>query len=131
MTKEYKKQMKSIIKPLIKECLKEVLVEEGLIKVMQEHIQQENKQVLARVPESKPIVRKLQQESVQKKQESINEIKKNLSGGGFDPFAGTKDIDQMEAEAESKKGVNINSLFGDEMVNSWNQQLDILNGKKA
>jgi hypothetical protein len=125
-----KASLKKVIKPLIKECLKEVLVEEGLIKIVKEHNireQTERRQVL---PETKPIVKKLQNESVQNKQQTIKEFKKSLAPvlSGFDPFAGTQNIDQIEEKQQ--EGVDINKLFDNNMVNSWNQQLDMIQGKK-
>jgi len=125
-----KASLKKVIKPLIKECLKEVLIEEGLIKIVKEHNireQTERRQVL---PETKPIVKKLQNESVQNKQQTIKEFKKSLTPvlSGFDPFAGTQNIDQIEEKQQ--EGVDINKLFDNNMVNSWNQQLDMIQGKK-
>lgn len=110
MTKDEKKQMKSIIKPLIKECLHEVMLEEGLIRMVKEHLVVENKQKQVILPESKPVVKQLQKESVEAKQQYVETIKKKVSIGGFDPFAGTEDIDSMEAKAQ--EGVDISKFFG-------------------
>lgn len=131
MNKEEKKQMKSIIKPLIKECLTEVLVEQGLIKVIQEHnlrenIQPEEKKRL--IPEGKPLIKGLQKESAELKKQAIQEVKNIASFSGFDPFAGTEDIDTMESKAQ--EGVNVDKLFDENMINSWNQQLELIEGKR-
>ena len=120
--------MKSIIKPLIKECLHEIMVEEGLIRMVKEHLVVETKQKQAVLPESKPVVKQLQKESVQAKQQYVETIKKKVAIGGFDPFAGTEDLDTVEAKAQ--EGVNVDKLFDESMINSWNQQLELLEGKR-
>lgn len=125
-----KSELKKVFKPIIKECLTEILMEEGLIRIVKEHNlreQTERRQVL---PETKPVVRKLQSESKENKQEAIKEFKKAMAPviKGFDPFAGTADIDAMEAKKQ--EGVDISKMFGSDTINSWNQQLEMIQGKK-
>lgn len=127
MTKEEKKQMKSIIKPLIKECLHEIMLQEGLIRMLKEHNLNEGVQKRP-TPEGKPVIKALQKESVQEKKQAIQEVKKATAFAGFDPFAGTEDLDSMEAKAQ--EGVNVDKLFDENMINSWNQQLELLEGKR-
>lgn len=118
-----KSSLKKVIKPLIKECLKEVLVEEGLLKFINENTVKQ--QVL---PESKPVIKKLQQESVEKKKLVKEEFKKSLNFVGFNPFEGTESIDVLEEKSD--EGININSFINENM-DSWNQQLNIIERKKA
>lgn len=118
-----KSALKKVIKPLIKECLKEVLVEEGLIKVINEsRVSQQT------LPENKPVIKKLQQESVQQKRVSQDQFKKSVTFAGFNPFEGTNSIDEMEEKSE--EGLNINSFINENM-DSWNQQLNMIERKKA
>jgi len=99
MNKEEKKQMKSIIKPLIKECLHEIMLQEGLIRMLKEHNLNESSQQTQNsiqkrpMPETKSVIKSLQKESVEEKKQAIQEVKKAASFSGFDPFAGTEDID--------------------------------------
>ncbi len=110
MTKNEKNEMKSVIKPLIKECLHEIMLEEGLIRMVKEHVIKENVQKKAILPETKPVIRELKKENVDAKKQYVESIKKNASMSGFDPFAGTQDLDSLEAKAD--EGVDITKFFG-------------------
>lgn len=127
-----KKELKGIIKPLIKECLTEILMEEGLMKIVKENVVRESVQTSPRkqpLVENKPMIRKLQQESVVNKQEAIQEMKKKVAVGGFDPFAGTETLKEDKEAMQSQKGVDISSLL-ESNVESWNEQLRVLEGRK-
>ena len=127
-----KKELKGIIKPLIKECLTEILVEEGLMKIVKENVVKESVQVSPRrqqIVENKPMIRKLQQESVINKQEAIQEVKKKLASPAFDPFAGTDVLKEDKEAMQSQQGVDISSLL-ESNVESWNEQLRVLEGRK-
>ena len=127
-----KKELKGIIKPLIKECLTEILVEEGLMKIVKENVIKENVQVSPRrqpIVENKPMIRKLHEESVVNKQEAIQELKKKVSVGSFDPFAGTETLKEDKQVMQSQQGVDISSLL-ENNVESWNEQLRVLEGRK-
>lgn len=127
-----KKELKGIIKPLIKECLTEILVEEGLMKIVKENVVKENIQAPSRrqpIIENKPLVRKLQQESVENKQEAIQEVKKKLTTPAFDPFAGTDVLKEDKEAMQSQQGVDISALL-ESNVESWNEQLRVLENRK-
>jgi hypothetical protein len=123
-----KASLKKVIKPLIKECLQEIMVEEGLIRMVKEHVIKENVQVKSAPPETKTIIKSLQKESVDKKKQAIQEMKKAATFAGFDPFAGTEDIDSVEVKGQ--EGVKIDNLFDENMLKSWSQQLELLEGKR-
>lgn len=122
-----KSALKKVIKPLIKECLKEVLVEEGLIKFINENVSQPRH---VNTPESKPVIRKLKDDSIKEKVQSQKQLKESVNFMGFNPFEGTDSLDVIEEKNKQSNGVNINSLLS-ENVNSWNEQLNILERKKA
>jgi hypothetical protein len=127
-----KKELKGIIKPLIKECLTEILVEEGLMKIVKENVVKESMQATPKrqpIVENKPMIRKLQQESVINKQEAIQEVKKKLASPAFDPFAGTDVLKEDKEAMQSQQGVDISSLL-ESNVESWNEQLRILENRK-
>ncbi len=122
--------LKKVIKPLIKECLKEVLVEEGLVKVVNECTTPLVKQTLTNVPESKDFIRNLKKESVEKKATTTKDIKKIAASTlGFDLFEGTKPA-PAEGESYEGEGVNIESLIN-ENIGSWTNTLGISQRKKA
>ena len=127
-----KNSLKKVIKPIIKECLTEILVEEGLMKIVKENVVKENVQAPPRrqpIVENKPMIRKLQQESVINKQEAIQEVKKKLATPAFDPFAGTGILKEDKEAIQSQKGVDISSLL-ESNVESWNEQLRVLKERK-
>ena len=124
--------LKKVIKPLIKECLTEILVEEGLMKIVKENVVRENVQTSSHkqpIVENKPMIRKLQQESVQNQQQAIQEVKKKLASPAFDPFSGTNVLKEDKEAMQSQKGVDISSLL-ESNVESWNEQLRVLEGRK-
>ena len=125
--------LKKVIKPLIKECLKEVLMEEGLVKVIKEYNSStsENQVLLRNEPEAQPMIKQLKKEAVQKRSIVAEQLKKSPEFNGFNPFDGTDDIDSMEKKAKLNEGVSLNKLIDTDMIQSWNQQLDIIERKKA
>ena len=145
-------ELKKIIKPLIKECLKEVLIEEGLVRTINEikkvttplevignydldKINGNGNRFKPSEEQVNNIQKQMQQEAISK-QKSVQQINENrkkmldaIGKGGFDAFAGTQPLKEDVQIKASDPGVDINGLMGNKDV--WNKMLDGMAGKKG
>jgi len=95
-----KVSLKKVIKPVIKECLKEILFEEGIIKIVQESIQNSRPILSSKGLENNysSKEREFIKKNTERPKTSLEEAKKKLlqevAMSGFDPFAGSEPIPQ-------------------------------------
>ncbi len=125
-----KQELKKIIKPLIKECIREVLLEEGLktLTGSQELVKEEK--IVERVEQKPKLKQKVDYNKVFKKDvvERNKKLGFDMSGGSFDPFAGTIPIDQVKS-VETPKEMKVKDMIS-ESAGKWNKIFNAVSGKK-
>ena len=110
-------EMKKIIKPLVKECIKEILYEEGMMKIMQENVQKQERVIAREVPQENYDVkeREFMKKNAPNTKVSLQEAKKKLlqeiGMSGFDPFAGSHPLPQDPSNQLHEEGVQEGRLM--------------------
>ncbi len=110
-------ELKKVMKPIIKECIKEILYEEGLMRIVQENVQ--NTAPIRDTSPAKQNYELKERQFIQKNtptpqisiQERKNKLLEEIRMPGFDPFSGVDLTAEEQESAEMHEETDKNKIY--------------------